>query len=168
MDIQRPKIAEDFFSKLLHDTAPIEGVSTISQFWGSRLNQNYERYSLTIPEYHVQLCLNYTGHVCNGGHLQYFEAKGIDRTSDTIQALIEAKASEHADALRKAYEPLRELPQCDHFSPDEIELLDASVHDLWDHCDDLLYTADSAKSIDALLQIYLRENQQMVLVPERS
>ena len=146
-DAMTPKISETYFQSLLKQTDALDAVSTISQFWSHRTDRIKPRFGLALPEYHCQLVLIYSGEVGNGGHVQFFENRGLKHVEDYVAALEATSLQELAHSLRQAADI--------HPDAERLHLLDQQM---WEH----------SLTIDEAVQVFLRKNSNIVLEPERS
>ena len=83
----KPRLAPDYFDRLLTDTDPVDAVAALSAFWQPRIDSRAARFGLSVAEYNVHLILIYTGEIADGGHAQYFVNRGVAYVDDTIAAL---------------------------------------------------------------------------------
>ena len=110
-----------------------------------------ERDEFTPVQLKAHFVFWYESEVQNGGHLQYFENRGVTRVAETIQALRSLKAANHAAVLEQAYSQFRSRARnsiatveqfVDAALEDEFGLLDSAFHDaprtLVDHLEDYL------------------------------
>ena len=159
------RIAESYFHRLLFETESREAVSMLASFWAPRARAELPDWGLAVPEFHVTLCLIYTGEVGNGGHMQFFLNRGRRVAREVLQALIAASLIRENRILQRAIElfPDGHIPD----EPDEVEvkldrlpagnelLLRELGIELW------------AKAVDDTLLAYLRDNARFILLPER-
>lgn len=103
-------------------------------------------FGLSLPEYQCQLVRIYTGEVDNGGHTQFFSNRGFKYMDDLLAALEATSLHGLACILRKALGV-----------QDDIEMLHLLDRQVWDQSAD----------VDGALQLFLRQNSDALLKPER-
>lgn len=142
-----PKISEKYFQALLGQVDALEAVSTLSGFWSHRADETKKTFGLSLPEYQCQLVLIYIREVANGGHTQFFTNRGHQHVEDYLAALEATLLHGLARILRKALD-----------MQTEIEVLHLIDQQAW----------AQISEVDDALQLFLRQNSDGVLQPERS
>ena len=104
-------------------------------------------FGLSLPEYHCQLVLIYSGEVGNGGHNQFFSNRTQKYIDDLLAALKATSLHDLAQVLNQAAD-----------IQDDMERLHSLDQQFW----------EQSSAVDYALQVFLRENSHIVLVPERS
>ncbi len=142
-----PKISETYFQSLLEQADAFDAISTISGFWAHRADEAKAMFGLSLPEYHTQLVLIYTGEVGNGGHVQFFSHRGKKYMDDLLTALEATYLHDLARALGQAGD-----------IQDDVERFHPLDQQVW----------EQSSAVDRALQVFLRNNTNNVLVQERS
>lgn len=142
-----PQISEKYFQSLLEQVDALDAVTTISGYWSHRTDETRTMFGLSLPEYQCQLVLIYSGEVGNGGHVQFFSNRGQELVNDYLMALDATALHELAHTLRQAVEIKNDF--------ESLHLLDRQM---W----------EQASAVEGALQVFLRENSNIVLRPERS
>lgn len=104
-------------------------------------------FGLSLPEYHCQLVLIYSGEVDNGGHSQFFSNRAQKYIYDLLAALKATSLHDLAQVLSQAVDVQEDMEQ-----------LHSLDQQFW----------EQSLVVDHALQVFLRENSHIVLVPERS
>ncbi len=81
----------------------------------------------------------YESEVQNGGHLQYFINRGVDRVEETIEALRTLGASDQAQVLRQAIDLWNSKPRVaptdvDEYVEEALEMEFAELDESFDDC----------------------------------
>jgi len=142
----KPKISEQYFHTLLHQPDALEAVSAISGFWAHRADKSKPMFGLSFPEFQCQLVLVYSGEIGNGGHLQFFANRGLERINDYVSALDAISLSNLADILRKAAK-----------TPADLQGLHNLDIQAWPYM----------SAVERALQAFLQVNSSQVLQQER-
>ena len=82
-------IAEEFVQRLLHQSDPVEAISTLSDRWSVRARGDEPWAGLSKTERDVELVLVYAGEVGNGGHTQFFLNRAGRIVSSVRSALLD-------------------------------------------------------------------------------
>ncbi|UWR27469.1 DMP19 family protein [Sulfitobacter sp. S223] len=143
----KPRLAPDYFDRLLTDTDPVDAVAALSAFWQPRIDSRAARFGLSVAEYNVHLILIYTGEIADGGHAQYFVNRGVAYVDDTIAALNAVGLETLGDVLAQAQSILavagREFADCDAAADEKLP------------------------EVDVVLLRYCRAHKDTLLLPER-
>ncbi|MEM0987847.1 MAG: DUF4375 domain-containing protein [Pseudomonadota bacterium] len=145
------RLSEGYFHHLLTDEDPLEAVTTLSEFWSPRSGTIDQLSRLSPTEKTVELCMDYSAQVCNGGHAQYFFNRETDARHEVIEALKTVGLHQVAAILEQAVSDTRVDKEC----PNALDQRDREFYERMD-------------TIDAALQAFLRTNLHDVLVAERT
>jgi hypothetical protein len=106
------------------------------------------------------LCFWYDSEVQNGGHLQYFENRGLDMVSDSIVALNILGAVSQGEILKSAIDKLSAKPRKKLETVEEY--VERALEGEFEELDETYY--DSTPSVSDLLEKYLERNREHFVV----
>lgn len=126
--------------------------------WNAVVNllamEHYE--ALSLEQRPAHLVFWYNQEVQNGGHLQYFENRGIERVGETIDALEQLGARPHRDMLIEAlrrYES-KDRPPIETVEEYVVTALEGEFEDL----DDRFYRSEL--TLEACLERHLAQHTE--------
>ena len=154
------RISEEYLRRLLWETDATEAVHALSQFWWTHARAHEPCLGLSRTEYAAELVLIYLGEVGNGGHLQYFENRGLSLCADTIRSLNVVGLVGVGRILESA---VAALPADGRDVMPEVLPRGTLGH--WEKLDGQLY--ESYTNTDATLLEYLRSNESELMRAER-
>lgn len=159
------RISEEFFRRLLFQTAAFEAITALSHDWAPRARADLPNFGLAAPEYFVTLCLIYTGEVGNGGHSQFFLNRGGHVARQVLVALDTTSLPAARDILERACAlfPDRHVPSKQVDVEAALDAMGAPAGTQLEQLDHQL----SGIRIDAALLDYLRAHADEIHIPER-
>lgn len=165
------RISEEYFQRLLSDPDPIKAVSYVTGFWRPRLlhwSAPDPFANLSPVERNVQLVLNYTAEVGDYGHLRFLIGERGRFALETLEALGEMQFGDLYRILGSAFAEVSRLELPDN--PFERERM---IESLYADPSNFIRTADTefiqlSMSEYPRCLAYMRDNQDQVLIEERS
>jgi hypothetical protein len=121
------------------------------------VNEEYE--DLNEIQRVAYLCFWYDSEVQNGGHLQYFENRGLSMLPDSIAALNSLEAISQGRILKKAVEKFSAEPRKKIETVEEY--VERALEGEFDELDELYYK--STPSVLDLLEKYLERNKEQFI-----